>query len=113
MALKITRSVVFGLFVLSLGCTNVFRPYAAVPPDEGLFGRAMQLLDDDRTGEARTLLETLIATYPDSAYVPRAERVLDDMWHAEGGIGPRKEEPAGGEAVTFFPPLKEMQVDKN
>ncbi len=110
MALKITRSVVFGLFVLSAGCTSVFRPYAAVPPDEGLFGRAMQLLDDGRTGEVRTL--TLVATYPDSAYVPRAERVLDDMWHAEGGISPRKEDPPGGEAVTFFPPLKEIQGDK-
>lgn len=113
MVLKIMRSVVAGLVVLSAGCTSVFRPFAAVPPDEGLFGRAMQLHGDNRDQEARTLLETLIETYPESAYVPRADRMLDDLWHAEGGIGPHKEKPpSGGEEVTFFPALKETQGDK-
>ncbi len=76
-------------------------------PDKGLFDRATKLIYASRFGEARTLLETLVNTYPESEYVARAKSALDDIWHTEGGVGPRQESHWPGENMTFFPPLKE------
>jgi outer membrane protein assembly factor BamD (BamD/ComL family) len=109
MAPKTGKIVIFGLLVVAAGCTNVFRPYADAQPDEGLFGRAMQSLANGRYRESRSLLKTLIATYPESAYAPRAELALDDIWRAEGGLGPRRETPPDG-GMTFFPALEEKQA---
>jgi len=67
----------------------------------------MKAVGNSRTGEARTLLETLINIYPDSEYVTRAQSALDEIWYAEGSIGQRPESPGGGESLTFFPPLRE------
>ena len=54
-------------------------------PDKGLFDRAMESMKRARYQEARTLLETLINTYPDSEYIARAKLALGDAWYAEGG----------------------------
>ena len=77
-------------------------------PDKGLFDRAMESMKKAHYQEARTLLETLINTYPDSEYIARAKLALGDSWYAEGG------KAAWGQAEveykdfqTFFPNLPE------
>jgi outer membrane protein assembly factor BamD (BamD/ComL family) len=110
MPTNLGKIVISWLFVLAAGCTNVFDP-SAVQQDESLFDRAMQLLRKSRYQESRTLLETLIVTYPESAYAPRAELALDDIRRAEGGTPRREAAPPGG-GVTFFPSLEERKDDK-
>jgi outer membrane protein assembly factor BamD len=113
---KFAVPAAFGcLLVVSVGCGSMFRPLESLKAeslDRRLFDRAMKAVDNSRPQEARTLLETLINTYPESEYVSRAKLVLDDIWYAEGGIGPRPESTTKAEGVTFFAPLEEAAVAK-
>jgi len=102
------------LLVVSVGCGSGVQPSNSVKaesPDRGLFDHGMKAVRNSRPEEARTLLETLINTYPDSEYVTRAKSALDDIWYAEGGIGPRQESVGAGGNMTFFPPLREAPVE--
>src|SRR5580765_1602126 len=77
-------------------------------PDKGLFDRAMDSLKKGRYQEARTLLETLINTYPDSEYIARAKLSLGDAWYAEGGKAAWEQaEVEYKDFQTFFPNLPE------
>ena len=77
-------------------------------PDKGLFDRAMDSLKKGRYQEARTLLETLINTYPDSEYIARAKLSLGDAWYAEGGKASWEQaEVEYKDFQTFFPNLPE------
>jgi hypothetical protein len=94
--------------MLSAGCGNVFRPFDGARADEGLFYGSQSASKNSRYQEASTLLETLVNTYPESEYAERAKLALDDIWYAQGGVGPRpKAVPGAGGGVTFFLPLKE------
>jgi hypothetical protein len=111
--LKAAALLIWFFGVLS-GCANVFRPMyeASVQhPDRILFEKAAKSAQNQRYQEARTLLETLINTYPESGYVGRATAMLDNMWYAGGGVGPRTETPPEG-GQTFFPSLQETPVVK-
>src|SRR5882724_8715030 len=99
------------LLVVS-GCHHkVQNPLANVDskqPDKTLFDKAMDSMKHGRYAESRTLLETLINTYPDSEYIARAKLAVGDAWYAEGGTA------AWGQAeveykdfITFFPTLPE------
>src|SRR5882724_6423540 len=94
------------------GCHHkVQNPLANVDskqPDKTLFDKAMDSMKHGRYQESRTLLETLINTYPDSEYIARAKLGMGDAWYAEGGTA------AWGQAeveykdfITFFPTLPE------
>src|SRR5580765_6333586 len=77
-------------------------------PDKGLFDRAMDSLKKGRYQETRTLLETLINTYPDSEYIARAKLSLGDAWYAEGGKAAWDQaEVEYKDFQTFFPNLPE------
>jgi outer membrane protein assembly factor BamD len=77
-------------------------------PDKGLFDRAMDSLKKGRYQETRTLLETLINTYPDSEYIARAKLSLGDAWYAEGGKAAWEQaEVEYKDFQTFFPNLPE------
>jgi outer membrane protein assembly factor BamD len=76
--------------LLLAGCTNhkVKNPMAGIDskqPDKGLFDSAMGAMKKGHYQEARTLLQTLINTYPDSEYIARAKLALGDSWYSEGG----------------------------
>src|SRR5260221_538805 len=105
---KLAISGAFGcLLVVSAGCGGVSRPLGSIKaenPDKGLFDRATKLIYASRFGEARTLLETLVNTYPESEYVARAKLALDDIWHTEGGAGPRAESHVPGKEIRTFSP---------
>jgi outer membrane protein assembly factor BamD len=61
-----------------------------------------------RYQEARTLLETLINTYPDSEYLARAKLAVGDSWYQEGGTAAwQQAEAEYKDFQTFFPNLPE------
>jgi len=77
-------------------------------PDKVLYDRAMNSMKHGHYTEARTLLETLINTYPDSEYVARAKLSLGDAWYAEGGSsGLAQAEVQYKDFITFFPNMPE------
>src|SRR5260370_31677064 len=112
---RIITSIVFtGVRLLAAaGCRHakVTNPIANVDskqPDKTLFDRAMKEMKGAKFIVARTLLETLINTYPDSEYVARAKLSVCDSWLAEGGTAAFQ--PAQAECkdfITFFPTLPE------
>jgi outer membrane protein assembly factor BamD len=101
-----------GALLVSGGCRHkVQNPLSNIDskqPDKGLFDRAMDSMKHGRYQESRTLLETLINTYPDSEYVARAKLALGDAWYAEGGKAAWQEAEAQyKDFQTFFPNLPE------
>ena len=99
-----------GLFLA--GCHHkVQNPMANIDskqPDKGLFDRAMESMKHGHFEEARTLLENLLNTYPESEYIARAKLAIGDAWYTEGGTA------AWGQAEvqykdfqTFFPNMPE------
>ena len=98
--------------LLAAGCHHkVQNPLANIDskqPDKGLFDRAMDSMKHARYQEARTLLETLINTYPDSEYIARAKLAIGDSWYAEGGTAALQQAEAEyKDFQTFFPNLPE------
>jgi outer membrane protein assembly factor BamD len=98
---------------LLAGChhAKVQNPIANIDskqPDKVLFDRAMVSMKKGRYTEARTLLDTMIQTYPDSEYVARAKLSLGDAWYAEGGTaGLQQAEVEYKDFITFFPNMPE------
>ena len=77
-------------------------------PDKVLYDRAMDSMKHGHYTEARTLLETLINTYPDSEYVARAKLTVGDSYYAEGGTAAwAQAEVQYKDFQTFFPNMPE------
>ena len=74
--------------------------------DKVLFGRAMTAFQKSEYLAARTLLETLINSHPDSDYVPRAKLSIADAWYAEGAF--KQAEVEYRDFITFFPDRPEV-----
>ena len=110
---KLAVSVLLAASFLVAGChhAKVQNPIANIDskqPDKVLFDRAMNSMKKGRYTEARTLLDTLISTYPDSEYVARAKLSLGDAWYAEGGTaGLQQAEVQYKDFITFFPNMPE------
>jgi len=82
--------------------------------DKVLFGRAMTALQKSEYLAARTLLETLINSHPESDYVPRAKLSIADAWYAEGAF--KQAEVEYRDFITFFPnrpevPQAQLKID--
>jgi len=75
-------------------------------PDTVLFERAIQATKTSHYAEARTLLEKLIRSYPDSDYVARAKLSIGDAWYAEGVFQRALMEYQ--DFITFFPNRPEV-----
>jgi outer membrane protein assembly factor BamD len=108
----LVSAVLAGAVLVSSGCHHkVQNPLANIDskqPDKGLFDRAMDSMKHARYQEARTLLETLINTYPDSEYIARAKLALGDAWYNEGGKAAwQQAESEYKDFQTFFPNLPE------
>src|SRR5687768_2865946 len=77
-------------------------------PDKVLFDRAMESMRKGKFEISRTILQTLINTYPDSEYIARAKLAVGDSWYAEGGsTGLAQAEIEYKDFITFFPNLPE------
>jgi outer membrane protein assembly factor BamD len=113
MVRKILVSVVLaGAVLVSSGCHHKTQnPLANIDskqPDKSLFDRSMESMKKAHYQEARTLLETLINTYPDSEYIARAKLALGDAWYDEGGKAAwQQAEAEYKDFQTFFPNLPE------
>jgi outer membrane protein assembly factor BamD len=108
----LVSAVLAGAVLASSGCHHkVQNPLANIDskqPDKSLFDRAMDSMKRARYQEARTLLETLINTYPDSEYIARAKLALGDAWYNEGGKAAwQQAESEYKDFQTFFPNLPE------
>ncbi|HXB21235.1 MAG TPA: outer membrane protein assembly factor BamD [Candidatus Solibacter sp.] len=110
---KLIISVVLAGFISLAGCrhSKVQNPIANIDskqPDKVLFDRGMDSMKHAKYAVARTLLETLINTYPDSEYIARAKLALGDSWYAEGGTAALAQAEAEYKDFgTFFPNLPE------
>src|SRR6185312_14341284 len=98
--------------LLAAGCHHkVQNPLANIDskqPDKGLYDRAIDSMKHGHYQEARTLLETLINTYPDSEYLARAKLAVGDSWYQEGGTAAwQQAEAEYKDFQTFFPNLPE------
>jgi outer membrane protein assembly factor BamD len=82
----------------------------AQQPDGALFQRAMKSMKESRFTSARTLLNNLIKSYPDSDYVPRAKLAIGDAWYAEGAFAKAAMEYT--DFITFFPKRPEVAETK-
>jgi outer membrane protein assembly factor BamD len=105
-------AVLAGAVLASSGCHHkVQNPLANIDskqPDKTLFDRSMESMRKAHYQEARTLLETLINTYPDSEYIARAKLSLGDAWYNEGGKAAwQQAESEYKDFQTFFPNLPE------
>src|SRR6266850_2366186 len=77
-------------------------------PDKVLFDRAMEAGKKGKYEVQRTILQTLINTYPDSEYISRAKLAVGDSWYAEGGsTGLAQAEIEYKDFITFFPNVPE------
>jgi len=79
---------------------------AVIQSDTTLFAQAQKALNESNFAEARTLLRTLIDTYPDSDYVPRAKLSIADSWYSEHAF--KQAELEYRDFVTFFPDRPEV-----
>jgi outer membrane protein assembly factor BamD len=94
------------------GCHHkVQNPMANVnskQPDKTLFDRSMESMKKGQYQEARSLLETLINSYPDSEYIARAKLAVGDTWYQEGGkTAWQQAEVEYKDFQTFFPNMPE------
>src|SRR5438270_13253074 len=108
----LVSAVLAGAVLASSGCHHkVQNPLANIDskqPDKTLFDRSMESMRKAHYQEARTLLETLINTYPDSEYIARSKLSLGDSWYAEGGTAAMQQAEAEyKDFITFFPNLPE------
>src|SRR5947207_3924145 len=110
---KIVFTMVLAASVFVAGCrhSKVQNPSANIDskqPDKVLYDRAMDAMKHGKYTVARTLLQTLINTYPDSEYLARAKLSVGDSWYAEGGSAALQQAEAEyKDFITFFPQLPE------
>ena len=112
MVRKICALSMLACALLLAGCHHkVQNPLANIDskqPDKGLYDRAIDSMKHGHYEVARTLLETLINTYPDSEYLARAKLAVGDSWYQEGGTAAwQQAEAEYKDFQTFFPNLPE------
>jgi outer membrane assembly lipoprotein YfiO len=80
-------SVLLLLIVLAAGCGKKTAQLQtkAVPPDKTLYDNAGQYLDKSQFIKARLAYQTLITTYPDSDFTPKAFFEVGNTYYKEGG----------------------------
>ena len=74
--------------------------------DSVLFEQAQKALGRANFAEARSILNTLIDTHPDSDYVPRAKLSIADSWYSQHAF--KQAEAEYRDFVTFFPNRPEI-----
>jgi outer membrane protein assembly factor BamD len=99
-AAAVSTGVLFSVFLGFSHAQNVKES------DKVLFGRAMTAMEKSEYVSARTLLEGLINSHPDSDYVPRAKLSIADAWYAEGAF--KQAELEYRDFITFFPNRPEV-----
>ena len=110
--LRVTMYTVV-LFVALLSCSHGQSPASGnnvKQSDVALFTQAMKAIKNSNYSEARTLLEALITSHPDSDYVPQAKLSIGDAWYAESNL--KRAEVEYQDFVIFFPNRPEVAETK-
>src|SRR5215510_2768324 len=100
---------VFPLFLLLLSCGGKKVAETAptsnlYEPDRVLFDRAMRDLNKNKFTVGRLALQTLINTYPDSEYLPRAKYAMAESFFKENSSASLNQaENEFKDYITFFP----------
>jgi outer membrane protein assembly factor BamD (BamD/ComL family) len=97
------------LFSMSLGFASAqvaSQKSTVKHSDVVLFQQARKALKQSNYAEARSLLEALINTYPESDYVPRAKLSIADSWYYQHAFKQAKLEYQ--DIITFFPNRPEV-----
>src|SRR5262245_14134699 len=102
------RLWILALLLLLWGCgKNVETQVSGVTgsePDRVLFEQVMKDLGKNRFMVARLTLQTLINTYPDSEFLPRAKYALAESYFREGTTSNLNQaEVEFKDFITFFP----------
>ncbi len=103
--------ITFALFLAALGYSQAQVAIAgtsvdAQQTDQVLFGQATWAMEQSKYGEARSLLQTLIESHPDSDYVPHAKLAIGNAWYAEGNF--KQAELEYRDFIAFFPNRPEV-----
>ncbi len=77
--------VLTGIFLSACGKKTAQLQSKAVPPDKTLYENAVNYLKKSQFIKARLSLQTLINTYPDSDFTPRAFFEVGNTYYKEGG----------------------------
>ena len=97
------------LFCISSGIADAqisSRKSSVNQSDAVLFEQAQKALRRANFAVARSLLSTLIDTYPDSDFVPRAKLSIADSWYSQHAF--KQAEAEYRDFVTFFPNRPEI-----
>lgn len=83
--MKLLIATVFGAIVAftTAECqSSKINPLASLqsPPDRVLFERAQQFFHKKKYEQAMITLQVLFNTYPNSPYIVRSQRLLDNCW---------------------------------
>jgi outer membrane protein assembly factor BamD len=110
---SVVVSVVLGFVLVSTPLGSSYAQVAsgnssvhANDSDRVLFEQARNALKKSKYAQARSLLERLISSYPDSDYVPRAKLSIADAWYAERAF--KRAELEYRDFITFFPNRPEV-----
>ncbi len=104
----ITAWVLFSILLGSADAQVPRRKTTIAQSDMMLFQQARAALKKSNYAQARSLLETLINTHPDSDYVPRAKLSIADSWFSERAF--KQAELEYRDFITFFPDRPEVAV---
>jgi len=73
--------------------------------DRVLFEQAQKALNKSNYAEARSLLQRLINTYPESDYLARAKLAIADSYYSQSAF--KQAEQEYQDFITFFPNMPE------
>jgi hypothetical protein len=98
---RVTAAIIV-IMVIFGGTTKC--PASAVPhdADKVLYDRGIDAFVAQRYGEGIVLLETLVASYPQSPYAEPGKQALQNCGHLEACASARTAVGHGG-GMTFFP----------
>ena len=102
--MRLAAAIIVALTII--GSALVERPAGAESLDPGkvLYDRGKEALAAQRYGEGITLLETLVASYPQSTYAEPGKQALQDCVHLKACATALAAVRRGG-GLTFFPNL--------
>jgi outer membrane assembly lipoprotein YfiO len=99
--------------VLAAGCGKKTAQLQskAVPPDKTLYENATKYLDRSQFIKARLAFQTLITTYPDSDFTPKAFFEVGDTYYKEGGTESLLQAEAQYRDFQLFYPTSELAAE--
>lgn len=81
----------------------------AIPPDKTLFENGQEFYEKSQFIKARLAFQTLINTYPDSEYTPKAYLAVADSYYKEGGQSNLVQAEAQyKDFIVFYPTHEEV-----